>query len=43
MGVGFGAGGLLHEVLRKESGAVAVDVFLHPGEEGEEVAFGEGG
>lgn len=42
-GVGFGAGGLGHEVLWEEGGAVLVDVFLHPAEEGEEVAFGKGG
>ena len=42
-GVRFGASGGLHEVLREEGGAVLVDVFLHPAEEGEEVAFGEGG
>ena len=43
LGVGFGAGGFFHEVLGEEGGAVLVDVFLHPGEEGEKVALGEGG
>ena len=42
-GVGFGSGGLLHEVLGEEGGAVLMDVGLHPVEEGEEVGFGEGG
>ena len=42
-GVAFGAGGTLHEVLREEGGAFLVDVFLHPAEEGGEIAFGEGG
>ena len=40
-GVGFGAGGLLHEILGEEGGAVLVDVFLHPVEEGEEVVVEE--
>jgi len=43
LGVGFGAGGFCHEVLGEEGGAMAMDVFLHPSEEGEEVSFGEGG
>lgn len=42
-GVGDFAGGFFHEVLGEEAGAVGVDVFLHPVEEGDEVATFEGG
>jgi len=43
LGIGFGPGSLCHEILREEGGAVLMDVFLHPAEEGKEVAFVEGG